>query len=327
MSQKISNEELINELKRLTKELGKAPKRDELDKLGKYSKNAYKRAFGGISPALIKIGEKPTFYKNQTKEDLINEIKRIYKETGQIPTYTLFKEHGKFTYQTARNILNEMPWHLFLKECNLFSDEEIESVKRGSISKQELIDEVVRLKDILQKVPTYTDMMINGSISPEVYASQHETYSKAMIELGFPEHIPCGSYINSTPTKGLDGINYKSIFEANVANYLLNMKNKNLIKDYEYERVIYRKDCWRWSCDFIITLLDGMELFLECDGMGAKRKIPYNQGNPKIKFYIDNNINYHILDYGRDTLKDLDIIFDIYTIKENDNGRTNIATA
>ena len=146
MSDKTSDEDLLNELRRLKEFLGRNPKQKDLV-LGKYSCNAYKRAFNGFSKALILIGEKPTFYKNLTKEDLIDEVKRIYEETGEIPTYTLFAEKAKLTYNTARNIIGNMPWHLFLKECNLFTENQIETVKRGTISIDELKNEVLRLKE------------------------------------------------------------------------------------------------------------------------------------------------------------------------------------
>lgn len=228
MSDKISDKELLDELKRLKKVLGRNPKQRDL-KLGNYSCNAYKRAFGGISPALILIGEEPTFYKNLTKEDLVNEIKRIYKETGEVPTYTIFCEKAKFTYQTARNILDKMPWHLFLKECNLFTDEQLSKVLIGCYTAEELKNEVLRLKEKYGRCPCYHEMSMEGNIAPIRYAYKYGSYSKAMVALGFDDFIPRGSFQNSTPIKGKDGNFYKSIFEANVAHYLLDLKNNNLI--------------------------------------------------------------------------------------------------
>ena len=155
-------------------------------------------------------------------------------------------------------------------------------------------------------------MLMDGKINPEVYAFRYGTYTKAMQELGFEDHLPRGSYQNSTPMKGNDGNVYKSLFESKVAHYLLDLKNNNLITSYEYERVVFKKDCWRWTCDFVIILLDGKELYLECDGMLEKRKCPYNKDNPKIQYYIDNNINYAIIEYSRDVYSDLEKI-----LKEN----------
>ena len=53
-------------------------------------------------------------------------------------------------------------------------------------------------------------------------------------------------------------------------------------------------------------------MYLECDGMCEKRSHPYNEGNKKIQYYIDNNINYAIIEYSRDVYSDLEKI-----LKEN----------
>lgn len=187
-STKISDKDLLDELKRLKEVLGRNPKAEDL-KIGKYSIKGYNRAFGGISKALILIGERPTFYRNLTKEDLVNEIKRIYEETGKVPTSTIFIDKAKFSYKTAKSIMGKMPWYILLKECNLFTEEQIESVKRVPISTEDLRNEIIRLKEIYGRCPTYTDILNDGNISASAYTYKYGSYQKAMEALGFENNL------------------------------------------------------------------------------------------------------------------------------------------
>jgi len=56
---KISDKELLDELKRLHNKLGRVPMTEDLYVQGKYSEDAYRRSFGSFTNALSKIGLKP----------------------------------------------------------------------------------------------------------------------------------------------------------------------------------------------------------------------------------------------------------------------------
>lgn len=52
----ISESDLLSELKRLSEELGRTPKRDEMTEMGEFSPKAYSSAFGSWNDALREIG-------------------------------------------------------------------------------------------------------------------------------------------------------------------------------------------------------------------------------------------------------------------------------
>ena len=106
-------------LKRITEELGRSPKRNEFDKLSKYSHNAYKRAFGSFGKAVLAIGGMPAYLRNCTKEDVLSEIKRIYLETKLVPTVKMFDQLSKIRYQTARNLTKDQTWAELLIEAGI----------------------------------------------------------------------------------------------------------------------------------------------------------------------------------------------------------------
>jgi hypothetical protein len=88
------------------------------------------------------------------------------------------------------------------------------------------------------------------------------------------------------------GNSYVSILEKNVGNYLNNCFTNNKITYIDRQTPVCKGK--RWSCDFTICL-HGKILWLEVDGLGKQRTIPYGPNHPKIKYYIDNNFNFLII--------------------------------
>jgi transposase-like protein len=89
-------------------------------------------------------------------------------------------------------------------------------------------------------------------------------------------------------TFGKDGILYRSIFEASVADYLFDAKIP-----YEDQKQVCKERCWR--CDFY---LPKQKLWLEVDGLGDTRKEydrTYQVYLDKINYYKSNNYNYFVL--------------------------------
>ncbi len=105
-----TKEELTQELKRISKLVGKKPGRREIDKLVKNGSTkepfgTYVRTFGSLSEAFIAAGFKTrasdnTRLKRKTpmpnREDLIVELQKIAKQLGRIPTsIDIQKEYDK----------------------------------------------------------------------------------------------------------------------------------------------------------------------------------------------------------------------------------------
>jgi hypothetical protein len=88
---KISDEDLLTNLKELQEKLGRAPKQTEL-KLGKYSLYTYLRAFGNFSKALEKIGAISSKRYFVEDNEILDDIKRIYNDLGKVPTIEDFRK-------------------------------------------------------------------------------------------------------------------------------------------------------------------------------------------------------------------------------------------
>jgi len=300
MSHKNEDKDLLEELIRIKDLIGKVPRTKDVEKYGNFSINSYKRAFGGISNALIKIGESPTFLRNQTKNAAILEIKRIYNELERIPTAAEFSELSSMTFATLRKITNYQSWHSLLKESGI-SDEEMIHLKKHNVTDDELKEEIIRLKNIIGRYPTYYDMQNDGKYSCNTYEQRFGTWIKALHALGFADYIGQSIYKNQIHVTGKDDINYKSNFESRLGNILFSLKSQNKILSYEYERRVCKGKSW--SCDFVITRQDNSEIWIEMDGMMKNRKKPYDQNNPKINYYMENKLNYHIIPYTIENLE------------------------
>ena len=118
MSIKITESELLNELKRIKTFINKTPQTEDIKKLSVYSINAYKRAFGGINNALIKIGEKPILMYGFTKQEVIAEILRISLKLNKTPNVFEFSAEAKMSYNTARKVFDNLKWGEILNIAN-----------------------------------------------------------------------------------------------------------------------------------------------------------------------------------------------------------------
>ena len=295
MSKKHSNKELLAELRRVTNLLGRPPKSKEMSMYSIFSVNSYKRAFGGLSNAILSIGEVPFFIRNQSTKTIINELKTFYEVAGEVPTIKNYFKNCSTSYPTFRKLTNYKPWHIVLKEIGV-SNEELNGLAKKNITNEELKNEVIRLKNLFGRYPTYYDMISDGIFSAGTYEQRFGSWVKAMHKLGFSDYEIQSIYKNQIYVKGKDGIIYKSNFESKIANLLFQMKLNHEIKSYEYEKKVCKEK--NWTCDFLVKK-DNNEIWVEADGMGENRKNPYNINNAKIEYYRKNNMNYYIIPYTK----------------------------
>lgn len=96
----ISNEDLIENLKYMKRKLGREPQKTDLNlKSGsKYSNNAYVRAFGNLANALIAADIQPHQVRNLSREEFLDDLKKIYKMLGRTPQLEEYYELSKIAY-------------------------------------------------------------------------------------------------------------------------------------------------------------------------------------------------------------------------------------
>ena len=148
-SKTMSDEFLINELKRFYNTYNKIPTANDIDKsLGYPSHNVYAKHFGSWNNALCKAGMNINLqFNNYTKEDMIRIGLDYYNTTGKIP---LSNEMG-FSY----SVLNKYwdGWNDYLAEINLQSN------KVNKYSRDELINKLLEFYNILGRRPKKQDFI------------------------------------------------------------------------------------------------------------------------------------------------------------------------
>lgn len=100
----VSEEDLISEFKRLAKELGHVPRRDEMQNQGKWSAAVYQKRFGSWNDALRAADLEPSERWRISREELLAELRAVADELGHPPTTTEMNEHGKFTLHPYQRV-------------------------------------------------------------------------------------------------------------------------------------------------------------------------------------------------------------------------------
>ena len=98
---KASEEELLEEIKYISNEYadGETPSTSQMDEHGQFSSFLYKKEFGSWNIALEKAGYKPIYYPNLSEKEALEELKRLNKELGRVPTVEDLTERGKVTWK------------------------------------------------------------------------------------------------------------------------------------------------------------------------------------------------------------------------------------
>lgn len=179
MWNRIPTEELIGELHRLADELGVTPRRRDMDSRGEFDSSTYGTRFGSWSAAVREAGLKPrsSGYPEIPKEALISELHRLRDELGEVPRSADMGERGDFSPDTYNRRFGS--WNSALKSAGFSTNH------RHSITDRELLDEVQRLADELDKPPSSPDMRVRGKFSVGSYVEHFGSWGNALSEVGY----------------------------------------------------------------------------------------------------------------------------------------------
>ena len=111
---RISDQELLNEIKELLSKLQRVPTTFDMSKYGKYSIWCYIDRFGSWAKALNKAGIEPL---KENKNFLLNEIKRLNTLLGHPPTMKDMEIFGKYHPTTYYNYFSS--WTEVLSSAGL----------------------------------------------------------------------------------------------------------------------------------------------------------------------------------------------------------------
>lgn len=123
----ISNDALLDELRRLAGELERRPATRDMDDLGEFTSKTYADRFGSWNSALEAAGLETSIPQHAVISDeaLIDELQRLATDLERRPSENDMREYGMFSPETYRKRFGS--WAGALSELDSFSFSELRS--------------------------------------------------------------------------------------------------------------------------------------------------------------------------------------------------------
>lgn len=174
MSQKLPNDELLAELRRLDGEVDGEPTAKEMDEHGQYCHVTYHHRFGSWNKAKKEAGVRDEV----TQEELVKEIQRIGESLGHRPTKKDLAERSDISvwqFRTKFDTVGES-----IQQAGF----DVNTSPRRQTPKQELVEELHRLRDQLGRTPRSGDIRDQSSYSVRVFQERFGSWNSALESAG-----------------------------------------------------------------------------------------------------------------------------------------------
>lgn len=180
---KKSKEELTEELHRMREKLGRVPSQDHLSEHSKYSRTAYDTAFdGGWNEALEEAGMRPN-HVYYDKGDCLDDLQAVADDIGHVPNIPEYTEKGELAVTTVMRRFDS--WEEAVLEAGLDKSR----IKPHNIDKQELLDDIRQVANVLGETPTKNQMREYGVYSPKPITSRFGDWTTGLEEAGFEPNV------------------------------------------------------------------------------------------------------------------------------------------
>ena len=164
----VSEEQLIADLERLADDLGTRPTSDDVTEQGNHSIATYQRRFGSWSAALEAAGFEAD--RGATDNELLGDLHRLHDELGKVPSLLDVDDAGAYSGSVYQNRCGS--WSEALEAAGFDAD-------RGPTD-EELIAELRRLRDELDKRPSMRDMTEHGAYGCTTYRRRFGSWSAGL---------------------------------------------------------------------------------------------------------------------------------------------------
>jgi hypothetical protein len=167
-----SDEELLEDLRRVGDEVGHVPSIKEYRQKGQHSDKTYFERFGSWQAAQEAAGYRSNNSDRKISDDeLLEEINRLADELGHRPSSSEMNQQGRFWKSTYQDHFST--WSAALEEAGFEAPgSEIE------ISDEEIYEDIRRVAAKLDKAPSIREMNNHGKYSPPTYSRPCGTWTK-----------------------------------------------------------------------------------------------------------------------------------------------------
>jgi len=188
---KITNDELTNELQRLSEELDKIPTTTDIENHGEYSKAIYYKRFGDWNSALEAANLDSSHLSSnldqpERKQNLLNDLVELAEDLGHIPKQKEIREYTPHSHSTYYHYWGGVQAALEASDADL---DEIDTTRKTvprSIETEELLEELQRLAEKVGRPPKWVDIRKHGKYSDNPYRSRFNSLEDAHRAAGIP---------------------------------------------------------------------------------------------------------------------------------------------
>ncbi|MHB9288155.1 homing endonuclease associated repeat-containing protein [Halobacteriales archaeon Cl-PHB] len=172
--ERISDHDLLNDVRRLAGELDHPPSLKEYREHGQFSATTYYRRFGSWPDTLEAAGFESRDPESKIPtEELVVELQRIAEDVNGRPTRSDMDEQGAFSNYTYKRRFGS--WADALEAADIEGADDA-----GTITDDELLDELSRLAEDLGESPTMSQMDDEGAYAASTYARRFGSWSGAL---------------------------------------------------------------------------------------------------------------------------------------------------
>jgi len=256
----------ICELRKLANELNRCPTVKEYDNI--IHKGLKRRAlenslgikYNDICRKYVLDYIVQNIHGDITKEDIINEIKRIHNIIGRPPMFKELKKYNCcFSYNAFNRVFNGLSYNQIIESLGW--------IPTGSTTlartEESMLTDFYNLYKQLQRIPTDDDLNENGKTAT---ATTYKKYFRSVKNICQLLDIDYNLYINNSGfgkvMYDMNGELCRSTMERDITNYFI-VNNIFYIKEFSYSNLI-ENDTRRFDWKILV---DGKCYFIEYFGM------------------------------------------------------------
>lgn len=171
----ITDEELLEDLRRVGDALRSSPTVADYDSEGKFSRKTVTKRFDSWNQALKQAGFR--LNKEAPCEDLVADLKEVGRSLGRVPTVEDYRRHGKY----STTLISERfgSWNKALDEA------EYSINKRHNIPREELLEDLEQVNKLLSGPPTMGEYNLKGKFSTGPFLNLFGSWNDALEAAGF----------------------------------------------------------------------------------------------------------------------------------------------
>lgn len=170
---RIADADLKTALRELCDEVGRIPTGTQMNELGPYSRSTYQEHFGSWSAALDATFEETSEAgAHVSNKELLAEIRRVADEHSTPPRFADMRKHGD--HQARTYIKRFGSWREAVAEAG------IDPPEPQRVPTADLIADLERLRDELDKRPTSTDVVEHSEYGLATYQRRFGSWGEAV---------------------------------------------------------------------------------------------------------------------------------------------------